>query len=66
MNKSTFNMTTGVNFSLILVLHPACLHSTINNGLAHFLMTLTVKPFENIVGKGENAGNQRFLLSSEC
>ena len=25
-------------------------------------MTLTKKPFENIVGKGENAGNQHFLL----
>ena len=26
------------------------------------LMTLGKKPFENIVGKGENAGNQHFLL----
>ena len=26
-------------------------------------MTLKKKPFENIVGKGENAGNQHFLLS---
>ena len=25
-------------------------------------MTLRKKPFENIVGKGENAGNQHFLL----
>ena len=25
-------------------------------------MTQPVKPFENIVGKGENAGNQHFLL----
>ena len=25
-------------------------------------MTLEKKPFENIVGKGENAGNQHFLL----
>ena len=25
-------------------------------------MTLKMKPFENIVGKGENAGNQHFLL----
>ena len=24
------------------------------------------KPFENIVGKGENAGNQHFLLFSQC
>ena len=26
------------------------------------LTTLNKRPFENIVGKGENAGNQRFLL----
>ena len=25
-------------------------------------MALKKKPFENIVGKGENAGNQHFLL----
>ena len=25
-------------------------------------MNLKKKPFENIVGKGENAGNQHFLL----
>ena len=29
-------------------------------------MTLKKKPFENIVGKGENAGNQHFLLSRQC
>ena len=27
-----------------------------------FLTTLVEKTFENIVGKGENAGNQQFLL----
>ena len=30
------------------------------------LMTLYKKPFENIVGNGENAGNQHFLLFPEC
>ena len=25
-----------------------------------------MKPFENIVGKGENAGNQHFLLFPQC
>ena len=30
------------------------------------LTTLYRKPFENIVGKGENAGNQHFLLFSQC
>ena len=29
-------------------------------------MTLYKKSFENIVGKGENAGNQHFLLFSQC
>ena len=29
-------------------------------------MALYKKPFENIVGKGENAGNQHFLLSQQC
>ena len=29
-------------------------------------MTQKKKPFENIVGKGENAGNQHFLLFPKC
>ena len=29
---------------------------------SRLLMTLYKKPFENSVGKGENAGNQHFLL----
>ena len=29
-------------------------------------MTFREKPFENIVGKGENAGNQHFLLFPKC
>ena len=29
-------------------------------------MTLNDKAFENIVGKGENAGNQHFLLFPPC
>ena len=28
--------------------------------------TLRKKPFENIVEKGENAGNQHFLLFPQC
>ena len=31
-----------------------------------FLTTLRKKTFENIVGKGENAGNQHFLLFPQC
>ena len=30
------------------------------------LMTHRKKPFENIVGKGENAGYQHFLLFPQC
>ena len=33
---------------------------------ARLLTTLYNKPFENIVGKGENAGNQHFLLFPQC
>ena len=29
-------------------------------------MTRRKKPFENIVGKGENAGNHYFLLFPQC
>ena len=29
-------------------------------------MNLRKGPFENIVGKGENAGNQHFLLFPQC
>ena len=28
--------------------------------------TLVMKPFENTVGKGENAGNQHFVLFPQC
>ena len=33
---------------------------------SRFLTTHRKKPFENIVGKGENAGNQHFLLFPQC
>ena len=32
---------------------------------SRLLTTSMTKPFENIVGKGENAGNQHFLLFSQ-
>ena len=38
-------------------------------GLNHYLttlMTLYQKPFQNIMGKGENAGNQHFLPFPKC
>ena len=33
---------------------------------SRLLSTLEKKPFENTVGKGENAGNQHFLLFPQC
>ena len=33
---------------------------------SRLLRTLKRKPSENIVGKGENAGNQHFLLFPQC
>ena len=47
------------------IVHPSC-HILPHNDPCPFftqswlLMTLRKKPFENIVGKGENAGNQHF------
>ena len=34
--------------------------------LYHTVTTLRKRPFENILGKGENAGNQHFLLFPKC
>ena len=36
------------------------------NSLPHNPRTLGKRPFENIMGKGENAGNQHFLLFPHC
>ena len=33
---------------------------------SQLFMTLRKKAFESIVGKGENAGNQHFLLFPQC
>ena len=33
---------------------------------SQLVTTLKKKPFENIVGNGENAGKQHFLLSPQC
>ena len=40
----------------------------IPNSVPQFRLSTTVKKnlFENIVGKGENAGNQHFLLFPQC
>ena len=45
-------------------------HETINSSLfttqSRLLTTLNYRNFENTVGKGENAGNQHFLLFPQC
>ena len=41
------------------------LYSTLHH-YSPTLITLGKKFFENILGKGENAGNQHFLLFPQC
>ena len=41
-------------------------HLTLYHTVPTFNDFLYKKHFENIVGKGENAGNQHFLLFSQC
>ena len=42
------------------------LHLTLYHTIPTFNDPQTEKPFENIVGKGENAGKQHFLLFPQC
>ena len=39
---------------------------TVSIILYHIALTLNKEPFENIVGKGENDGNQDFLHFPQC
>ena len=48
---------------MLLYVKPVLLNSLQHNP---DLTTLRKKPFENIVGKGENAGNQHFLFFPQC
>ena len=41
-------------------------HLTVSELFTTLLMTLKKKPFENMVGKGENAHNQHYLLFPRC
>ena len=41
-------------------------HASFFTTQSRLLTTLCKKPFENFVGKGENAGNQHFLLFPQC
>ena len=39
---------------------------TLYHRITTIITTLDKRPFENIVGRGENAGNQNFLLFPQC
>ena len=41
-------------------------HLALFNTQGHLMMPIRKRFFERIVRKGENAGNQRFLLFSQC
>ena len=51
------------NFSFTFILSSA---NAFSLDQPKILMTLRRKTFENIVGKGENAGHQHFLLFPQC
>ena len=55
----TLEQMTGKSFYLYFRLKPL-----LNN--LGFLTFMGKKPFENIVEKGENAGNQHFLFFPQC
>ena len=46
--------------------HHNLIHTLTLYHTSRLLTTLRKKPFENIVGKGENAGNQHFLFFPQC
>ena len=50
------------NYDLVSLLHHYCTNNYPISTQSLVLTTLRKKPLENIVGKGENAGNQYFLL----
>ena len=47
-----------------IIMH--CTISLLFNLQSLLLTPLRKKPFENTIGKGENAGNQHFLLFPQC
>ena len=59
ISVGTFHAKRNVNIHAI-VLFKSLPHNQ------EFLATFNKKAFENIVGQGENAGNQHFLLFPQC
>ena len=58
-DKAALGFTNRLMFNLV---HTVKLFTT----QSQLLTILRKKPFGNIVGKGENAGNQHFLLFPQC
>ena len=48
-----------------MITKPGFMPPLLDSSNPYHKMTIE-KPFENIVGKGENAGNQHFLLFPQC
>ena len=55
-----YSCRPGSHFSLKFYIALVLYHTS------RYLMTLNEKALENIVRKGENAGNQHFLLFLQC
>ena len=49
-------------FSYFIIYHNILIIYLLSNTQSRLLTTLREQPFENIMGKGGNAGNQYFLL----
>ena len=56
-----------VRLNLVSNSQPSCHESdTLNTEQSGGQAKVNNRPSENIIGKGENAGNQHFLLSPKC
>ena len=56
----------GISYAVKPVLKTTCIKRPPALTLYHTIPTFVIEAFENIVGKGENAGNQHFLLFPQC
>ena len=61
-----FNLSFANAFNLVTPKILSFVKSSPLTTQSWLLMTLRKKPFKNIVGKGENAGKQHFLLCPRC